>query len=113
MPTLKDRAPELFETIAVDESGRPLDDPKKPGKRLVTGPRTPSKAEVIKFVLSSTRNASDDSTASQIIGALDELAAMPPPEATAASTDTSTPTDTSAPAEESTPKRTWGRGAKP
>ena len=79
MATLKDRAPFLFETQKKDADGRPMDDPKQPGHILSAGPRVPSPAEVVAFVMSAHHIVPDMPAAIDIVNSLDELAKMSKP----------------------------------
>jgi hypothetical protein len=77
MSTLKERAPQLFETYAVDSGGRPADDPKRPGQLLSAGPRVPSPVEVVSFVFSQHHITPDNGAAIDIVASLDELSKLP------------------------------------
>lgn len=80
MPTLAERFPELFVTIARDSDGRAIDDPKVHGALLSTGPRVPSPVEVIRFIGSTHNTIIDAPTAIDIANSLTELDKAPAPE---------------------------------
>jgi hypothetical protein len=72
MPTLKERAPHLFETQTYDAEGRVEDKPEVPVTRV------PSPVEVVNFVLSQHHITPDNVCAIDVVNSLQELVETAP-----------------------------------